>query len=252
MTTYSKNMTDNNRLIKTLESQLDKIADKKTKSWWENYVKHNTKFRGVGIPKIRETLKEWYKEGNIGKLPLNKQLDLALSFFAEKYAEDKLAGILFLQNYLYNKFEWKLLVEKFEKLFKENYIYDWNICDWFCVRVLGPMIKENGMPCAKAISKWNSAKNVWQARCSVVAFANLTKEKEFISLPLESSSVLIKRDERFAKTAVGWILRELSKSDKKSVINFINKNKNYFSKESLENSIKYFNPTEKAKFKNNL
>ncbi|MEK6903759.1 MAG: DNA alkylation repair protein [Nanoarchaeota archaeon] len=217
-------MVDNKKLIKTFESQLDKIADKKTKKWWENYVKHNTKFRGVGIPKIREKLKEWYKEEHIERLSPNKQLDLALSFFAEKYAEDKLAGILFLQNYLHNKFDWKLLILKFEKLFKENYIYDWNICDWFCVRVLGPIIKENRMPCARAISKWNNARNVWQARASLVAFANLTKEKEYLPLLLDSCSILIKRDERFAKTGVGWILREISKSDKGIVVEFIDKN----------------------------
>lgn len=251
MTTYSNSMAYNNRLIKTLESQLDKIADKKTKDWWENYVKHKTKFRGVGIPKIREKLKEWYREEQIDNLPLNDQLELALSFFAEKYAEDKLAGILFLQYYLYNKFNWKLLLKKFEKLFVNGYIYDWNICDWFCVRVLGPIIKENGMPCAKAISEWNNAKNVWQARCSVVAFANLTREKKFTPLLLKSCSVLIKREERFAKTGVGWILRELSKSNKKFVVDFINKNNDSFSKESLQNSIKYFNSAEKSKFENN-
>jgi 3-methyladenine DNA glycosylase AlkD len=245
-------MADNEKLKENLKSQLAKLADKKTKDWWENYIKHNTKFRGVGIPKIREKLKEWHKKEEIEKLSLNEQLDLALSFFSEKYAEDKLAGILFLQYYLYNKFDWKLLLKKFEKLFKNGYVYDWNICDWFCVRVLGPILKENGMPCAKAISRWNNAKNVWQARCSVVAFANLTKQKEFTPLLLKSCSVLIKRDERFAKTGVGWIMRELSKTDKKIVVDFITKNKKLFSKESLTNSIKYFNQTEKAKFKNNL
>jgi len=245
-------MADNGKLKENLKSQLAKLADKKTKDWWENYVKHNTKFRGVGIPKIREKLKEWHKKEEIEKLSLNEQLDLALSFFSEKYAEDKLAGILFLQYYLYNKFDWKLLLSKFEKLFKNGYIYDWNICDWFCVRVLGPIIKENGMPCAKAISKWNNSKNVWQARCSVVAFANLTKQKEFTTLLLKSCSTLIKREERFAKTGVGWIMRELSKTNKTTVVDFINKNRNHFSKESLANSIKYFNQTEKAKFKNNL
>ncbi len=144
-------MADRKLLIKILESQLDKIADKKTKIWWERYIKHDTIFRGVGIPQIREELKKWYKKEQIDKLPLNEQLDLALSLFGEKYAEDKLSGILFLQNYLYNKFEWEMLLSQFEKLFKNGYIYDWNICDWFCVRVLGPIIKENGMPCAKAI-----------------------------------------------------------------------------------------------------
>ena len=233
-------MIDKNKLKEKLKSQISKLSDKKTKLWWENYVKHNTKFRGVGIPKIRQELKEWYKKEHIGELSLNKQLNLALSFFAEEYAEDKLAGILFLQIYLYNKFDYKILLSKFESIFDKKYIYDWNICDWFCVRVLGPIIKENGMPCAKVISKWNKAKNVWQARCSVVAFANLTKEKEFTPLLLKSCSILIKREERFAKTGVGWILRELSKTDRKIVVDFINKNKNHFSKESLQNAIKYF------------
>lgn len=242
-------MTDKNTLKEKLKSQLAEIADDQKKLWWENYVKHDTKFRGVGTPDIREKLKEWYKNESVDKLPLDKQLDLALSFFAEEYSEDKIVGILFLQIYLYDKFDYRVLIPKFEKIFKKKYIYDWNICDWFCVRVLGTIIKQNGLPCAKAITKWNTAKNVWQARCSVVAFANLAKENKYTSLLLESSQKLIKRDERFAKTAVGWILREISKTDEKIVVDFIVENKNHFSKESLENSIKYFDKNEKKKMR---
>lgn len=137
-------MTDKNTLKEKLKSQLAEIADNQKKLWWKNYVKHYTKFRGVGTPNIREKLKEWYKHESVDKLPLDKQLDLALSFFAEEYSEDKIVGILFLQIYLYG-----VLLPKFEKIFKKKYIYDWNICDWFCVRVLGAMIKQNGLPCAK-------------------------------------------------------------------------------------------------------
>ena len=111
------------------------------------------------------------------------------------------------------------------------------------------MIKENGIPCAKVISKWNNAKNVWQARASIVAFANLTKHSEYKLLMLGSCSKLIRRDERFAKTAVGWILRELSKTDKKIVTNFIEKHGRYFSKESLENGIKKLSSPEKGTLK---
>ena len=123
------------------------------------------------------------------------------------------------------------------------------MCDWFCVRVLGPMIKENGMPCAKAISRWNNSKNLWQARASVVAFANYTKHPEYKMLMLGSCSKLIRREERFAKTAVGWILRELSKTDKKAVMAFIEKHARYFSKESLENGIKKLSLSEKEELR---
>ena len=241
--------TETKNLIHDLQLRLDKVANKKTRDWWERYIKHDTIFRGVGIPKIREELKQWRAKERIDTLSLNDQLDLALSFFAEKYAEDKLAGVLFLQYYLYNKFDWKLLISRFEEIFRNKYIYDWNVCDWFCVRVLGAMIKENGVPCAKAISKWNNSQNLWQARASVVAFANYTKHSEYKLLMLGSCSKLIRRKERFAKTAVGWILRELSKTDKKAVMAFIEKHARYFSKESLENGIKKLSLSEKEKLR---
>ena len=157
--------------------------------------------------------------------------------------------MLFLQIYLYDKIHWELLVSRFDEVFSKGYIYDWNVCDWFCVRALGPMIKRNGMLCAKAISAWRSKNNVWQARCSLVAFANLAKENQYTPLLVRSSSILVKREERFLKTAVGWILRELSKIDKDLVVAFIKANRQYFSKESLENSIKYFSLNEKERMR---
>ena len=218
---------------------MDRIANRKTKNWWENYVKHNTTFRGVGIPRIRDQLHVWYENERVNDLSLDNQLDLALSFLAEEYAEDKLAGILFLQYYLYDKCDWKVLFPRIEKLFEKGCTYDWNICDWLCVRVLGPMVEENGLSCAEEISKWRHAKNIWQARSSVIAFANLTAEKKYRKMIMESCRVLIEKDERFAKTGVGWILRELSKSDKGLVVSFIDKNNQHFSKESLRNATKY-------------
>lgn len=242
-------MTNNNKLKEKLKSRIAKFADEKRKLWFENYIKHGTKYRGVEIPTIRAELKDWYKHENIDKLPLDEQLNLALSFFEEEYAEDKLAGILFLQLYLYDKFDYKTLLSRFESIFENGYVYDWSVCDWFCTRVLRQMIKTNGRQCAEALSKWNTAENVWQARCSVVAFTTLTKKNQYTSLLLKSSAKLIKREERFAKTAVGWILRELSKIDKQIVVDFIAENRQSFSRESHENAIKYFEKDEKKKMR---
>ncbi len=101
----------------------------------------------------------------------------------------------------------------------------------------------NGKDCAIAISRWSKSQNLWQARASVVSFVNFVKVKnknrhfeELIELILSSCTVLIQREERFAKTAVGWILRELSILYKEEVISFIGKYVDYFSKESLRNA----------------
>lgn len=242
-------MTDYNKLKEKLKSRIAQFADEKRKLWFENYIKHGTKYRGVQIPIIRAELKDWYKNESIDELPLDEQLNLALSFFEEDYAEDKLAGILFFQLYLYDKFDYRELLLRFETIFENGYIYDWSVCDWFCTRVLRQMIKKNGRGCAEAISEWHTANNVWQARCAVVAFTTLTKDNQYTSLLLKSNVKLIKREERFAKTAVGWILRELSKVDKQIVVDFIAENRQYFSRESHENAIKYFDKEKKKKMR---
>ncbi|MCG9129243.1 DNA alkylation repair protein [Candidatus Poribacteria bacterium] len=236
-------------LQEKLKSRLEKHADKKRKLWFENYIKHNTKYRGVQLPTIRNELKEWYSEENISQIPLSEQLDLALSFFAEDYAEDKFSGILFLQLFLYNKIDYEILLSRLETIFEQDYIYDWSVCDWLSTRVLRNMIKFNGIECANAITAWNIAKNVWQARCSVVAFTNINKDGQYTPLILKSNAILIQREERFAKTAVGWLLREISKLDQGIVVDFITEFRQYFSKECLENSIKYFDKDEKLELR---
>lgn len=238
-----------NNLVSNLNEQVALGGNEKTKNWWENYVKHDTKFLGVGIPKIRELLKKWYEENNIPHYSISDQVLLSKLMLQGEYAEDKLAGILLLQLYLYKCAEWREIVEMLESVFESGFIYDWNICDWLCVRVLGPLVKLNGADCAKYISNWSEAKNLWQARSSVVTFANLTSEKQFKPLFLKSCKTLIKREERFAKTGVGWIMRELSKTDKESVVKFINTHKGYFTKEVMKNSTKYFKGEEISNLK---
>ena len=130
--------------------------------------------------------------------------------------------------------------EAFERLFVDGHIGDWNVCDWFCIKVLGPLIQREGEACAQAISRWRSAENLWQARASVVAFDTEAGERQYYPLLLESCRVLVSREERFAKTAVGWILRDISKRDPGMVEAFVAGHLADFSVESLRNALKTF------------
>jgi len=239
-------------LIGLHQQALDTASTEKTKQWWENYMKGVIPFRGVGIPKNRELLAEWRKVNKIDQWPLENQLELALEFFKEPIAEDKLAGILFIQNFLYDKLPWEVLLEKYEDIYKRELIFDWNICDWFCVRVLGPTIKANGTQSAKVISNWKDAEYLWQARSSVVPFVNLASESKYYPYIHDACSVLINRDERFSKTAVGWVLHEISKYDKYFVSSFIDNKLKSFSKESLANALKHFEKERKNEYMQEL
>jgi 3-methyladenine DNA glycosylase AlkD len=233
--------------VTPLQKLLHEKADPKTKNWWEGYVKGGAPFIGVKMPVIRTLVHQWHKDSVAEDLDLDGQFDLALALFDEPHTEEKLAGTLFLQEILLpaGAIQCQRDVDRFADLFAGGAIYDWNVCDWFCVKVLGPLIQQEGEPCARRISAWRSAETLWQARASLVAFVKVAENSACYAMVGESCRVLIRREERFAKTAVGWVLRDISKHDEVFVRGVIGENLEHFSLESLRNATKYFSQDER-------
>jgi 3-methyladenine DNA glycosylase AlkD len=227
-------------VTKALQHQLDLRADPKTKAWWESYMKHAIAFRGVKMADIRAALHQWVQDEGIAHWPAAQQKELAFDLIRLAYCEDKLAGILYLQELLLpaGAVRWQDDVPRFASLFEQGYIYEWNTCDWFCVRVLGPLAGQQGPPAARAIADWRTTGNLWQRRASGVAFVNLAKRGEgnfpgFTGMLLEVCAATVQSAERFAQTGTGWVLRELSLAEPQQVAGFVEEQLGFFSAEGL-------------------
>lgn len=200
---------------------------------------------------IRRELHHWYKEFINESMELEDQVHLAIELIERTYTEEKLAGTLFLQEILLPAGAIHSLdhLERFALLFDTKKIYDWNVCDRFCVKVLGPLIQREGPPWAEGISQWRTATNLWRARASLVAFVRVTDEPSYYPEMEHACRILIRRPERFAKIGVGWILREISVHNKSFVRNVIEANLPFFSPESLKNATKYLDSETRQYFK---
>jgi 3-methyladenine DNA glycosylase AlkD len=198
-------------LIDRLQLRLNAHATAATREWWTKYLRGAASFRGVKMGDVRTAVHAWFEEERLGEhLSMGQQKDLAVMLLEEDYTEDKLAGILFLQEILLpaGALDWRSDVPRFARLFDGGYIRDWSICDWLCVKVLGPLVEQQGEACARAISGWREANSVWQRRASVVAFVNLASKGDqnfpgFIEMVLDNCSYLLGSQERFAQTGVG-------------------------------------------------
>jgi 3-methyladenine DNA glycosylase AlkD len=239
--------------IAGLQSRLDAQATAATREWWTRYLRGAASFRGVKMADVRKAVHAWFEEERLGEqLSVGQQKDLALMLLEENYSEDKLAGVLFLQEILLpaSALDWRSDLPRFACLFDEGHICDWSTCDWFCVKVLGPLVEQQGEACARAISEWREANSLWQRRSSIVAFANLARHGDgnfagFTEMVLDSCTHLLGSQERFVQTGVGWVLRELSRWDQGRVVAFVEANLDRFSREALKNAIKYL-PSEVA------
>ncbi len=193
-------------------------------AWWENYVKGSAPFLGVPMAELRIIIK--------AHAPLS--FDDAMALIEGRYSEYKLSGILVLAE-SEPRIAIKDRLERLARLFDEGHIYDWNITDWFSIKAIGSAIEDENIE--EHISKWHTAENLWRARASIVSFAYVkTRPLELIRI---SAAHIIKREERFAKTAVGWILREISRDNPDFVEDFIATYGDHISKEALRNATKY-------------
>ena len=222
--------------MKEIQSAIQKKSLKKKKEWWEAYMLHTIPFRGAYMSDVRSVVKDWLVKTK--PTPM-KAFATSLSLLKQKYADDKLAGILIMELFVFGKISSKTLLKEIKPLFEKGYITDWNICDCLCLKVLRLSIREDKRN-GKILLSWIRSPNTWTARASVVPFVGLTGNKEYARSVLVNCKNLIKRDARFAKTSVGWLLREISKTNPKSVKEFITTHKKHFSNEALRNAQKYF------------
>jgi 3-methyladenine DNA glycosylase AlkD len=227
-----------NEISENIQRKITSIANPDKAKWLENYVKHDIKSKGVGIPEIREIVKEVTKNYKLLEFDVSEQIYLLNDLMTSEYTEDKLSAIIFIQ-LNWNKINGHEKIELISDWFDKELITDWNVCDWLCVRLLTPMIDNWTKDTLIELTKWNKNHNQWKARASLVPFAQSSTLNKHKNLVEEFSIELIMRNERFCKTAVGWVLREYSKIDTKFVTNFLEKFSVWTTKEVIRNATKY-------------
>ncbi len=206
--------------------------------WLENYVKHGIQSKGVSIPQIRDIVKRTHDTYQLSDIPVAEQAEFLSNLMEQPFTEDKLAAILYIQLY-WKKTDESITLNLIREWFDNHWITDWNVCDWLCVRILTPLIETSAIATINELANWNLSANLWKARASLVPFAPVKAIENHRDVILQFSGVLIKRKERFSKTAVGWVLREYSKKDPELVQNFLSAHEQWTTSEVVKNALKY-------------
>ena len=223
------------RLRVALEAQ----ATERSRRFWTGYVRGSPPFLGVPMRGVRAVVADWWRNERLDAVPRAQQLEAALALFEGEHAEERLAGILVLAEHLGPS----LVVDDlpaFARLFEKRLLSDWNLTDWFCVKVLAPMIRQDPKPptVARAVAAWRESEPLWQRRAACVAFVPLAPEggarigalPDLVEVACEA---LVADPERFAQTGVGWALRELARAEPERVRAFAERHLERLSMEAV-------------------
>ena len=225
--------------MQLLKADLDAVADKQTRNWFNNYLQGAICYRGVKTPVVTKVVQEWYISQDIAALSWEDQLHLCCELIRGTYAEDKFCGTICIQRYLLKKIVPSDLLSACEQLFIEGHFHDWSTTDWFAVRVLDPLIVTHGMAVAKRIADWRNSHNLWQRRASLVSFRRPSHDPLYHSLIKTQISCLVKETERFIQTGIGWLLADMSKKYPKEAEAVFRKHLHVMSREIIYRHTKH-------------
>lgn len=228
-----------NQYAETLVQELKVRSVPQKADWWNSYMKGEIRFIGTSIPEIRNLLKERNRSEGLDQLPMNQQVSLVNGLMRSELAEHKLAAILYMQLFWLGKQKNSFLMSLISDWFTDRLIHDWNTSDWLCVKVLTPLVDSGDEELIWILKRWNRDPYLWKARASLVPFARAKSMAMHSKTIFSFSDILIRREERFAKTAVGWVMREYSKLDVDLVLDFLSKHVKHTTGEVKRNALKY-------------
>ncbi|WP_235298899.1 DNA alkylation repair protein [Portibacter marinus] len=194
-----------------IENQNLKKAEKMA-----DYMKGHFQFLGISAPERKELLREVFQGFNWNRKEL---LEFAQHSWGSQYRELQYAGLDYLM-----KYRKKLIIEdiKFLEILVKTNSW-WDTVDGLAVHPIGHLLIKDKTTKKKFITKWSDSTNMWLRRTAIIA---QLKYKEEVDRELMEMAILKANGtkEFFLNKAIGWMLREFSKTDPEYVQVFCEQN----------------------------
>ena len=167
-------------------------------------------FLGVTMPNIRRIAKKFSQE--IFLQELTKLIQSPIH-------EVRLCALIILVN-KYNKEEPDRIYHYYLKHL--NSINNWDLVDSSAPYIVGDYLYNNQEQ-SKVLLEFSQSENLWVRRISIVSTFAFIKNNEF-NKTLEIAKLLLNDDQDLIHKAVGWMLREIYKRDKRIIKRFLRQN----------------------------
>jgi 3-methyladenine DNA glycosylase AlkD len=188
----------------------------------------------------------WWSDQGLAQHPTAVGKRVALALLERPTTSEKLAGIMVLHQALADHLRASDL-SAFEALFASGALADGSVVDWFAVKVIGTLLHRvrGRADVARALAQWRNADTVWQRRAACVAFTALAPQGDaalpnLAQLIFTVCSTVVWSPDRLDQTAVGWLLRELSRGEPTRVEAFIRRHARFMSRECVRHAVEKY------------
>jgi 3-methyladenine DNA glycosylase AlkD len=212
-------------MVAKARSLLDPVADLKRR------------LAGRSGRQLRAIVHRWWDEHALAGHPAAVGKRVALALLEQRRVDHKRAGVLVLEQLLADHLRASDL-PVFARLFADGHLAEWETVDAFAARVLGTLLHRvrGRAEVARALVQWRAADSAWQRRAACVAFTALAPQGDAALAGLSQQvlamcSYILWSPDRIDQTAVGSLLRELSRAEPARVEVFFRRHARLMSRE---------------------
>ena len=220
------------RIIKYITNTLNDNKNSKDAIQMQRYLKTTMPFYGVKSPILNIIVND---VNNLHLISNQEEYNSVimdiwnLSHREEKYISIKLAR------------KWKKYITLealtvYEKMIREGQW--WDFIDPISQGLIGILLMNNRFKMNKILDKWIKDENLWIRRSAILAHLKHKENTDYKKL-FEYCLKCAHEKEFFIQKAIGWVLREFSKTEPEIVYAFIQDNERVLSNLSKREGMKY-------------
>lgn len=125
---------------------------------------------------------------------------------------------------------------------------NWDLVDLSCPKILGEWLLQpatNGvLPDRGILDKLADSNNLWEQRISIVSTLQLIRHQQYDDA-LRIATKLLDHQHDLIHKAIGWMLREIGKRDRKALVEFLENNHSHMPRTALRYAIEKMDYTDR-------
>jgi 3-methyladenine DNA glycosylase AlkD len=194
-------------------------------------------FWGITVPAQRKIVKKY----------ISLELKEIQKLLNSKIHEHRFSALVLLVS-KYRQSNEKIKKQIFDFYLRNSAkINNWDLVDTSTPQIIGDYLLSHNKAILYKLAK---SKNLWQRRIAVLATFSFIRTNDFTDI-LKISKILLKDKHDLIHKAVGWMLRETGKKNKKILIEFLKKYSAKMPRVMLRYAIEKLSQKEKIRFLKN-
>jgi len=207
-------------LIRDLTAALEAVADPGRAPQQQAYMKSEMPYLGVAAPDLHRACRETFKKHVISDADV-WQATAGQLWRKARFREYRYAAVELLGYRRYRPFYDPDLMDLLEEFIVTGAW--WDHVDAIAINLVGALLAQHPRVLKPRLARWSKDQDIWRRRTSIIAqlkFKSATDTKLLIAC-IEPS---VEESEFFLRKAIGWALREYSKTDPQLVIDYVTDN----------------------------